>query len=290
MKRYILTPTIMLSGLLCWNVYTLLQPMSGSLVRYALWTFTPGATALKGSVDTDVTLHYVSYGKGPAIFLLHGGLSNRRIWFSQIPWLVATGLQVVLPDTRGHGNSGLGSQELTYRLLASDVIHVMDALNIDKTDVIGWSDGGNTALILARYWPQRVKRLVSISANFNPSGLTPEALEETHTRSTGLQYWFKRWWIGTGKQLRELEKRIKRMWRKFPLLESVDLQKITRPVLVIVGKKDLISTKHARQMASLLPHGLLKIISGGHATPVTHSREVNADIATFLELPPANEF
>lgn len=263
----------------------MLMPMSGALVRYLAWTMTPAAAALQGSVDTsDATIHYVSYGRGPAILLLHGGLSNRLSWFSQIPLLTSAKRQIVVPDTRGHGRSGIGTNELNYRLLASDAIHVLDKLNIAQADVIGWSDGGNTALQLGRYWPQRVSKIVVISANFSPSGLTIKALEDTRTYSSGLTYWIKSWWTGAGRQLGILEKLIKRMWRTLPVMLPAELKKITTPVLVIIGKNDVISIEHAQQMASLLPHAHLDIIPGGHSTPITHSDLVNQAISEILEL------
>ncbi len=284
MKQYLITSGIILFVLL--SGYILLMPVSAALVRYLFWTRTPAATVLRKSVRTgDVNLHFVCYGSGPAVLLLHGGLSNRLAWFSQIPWLVGAGRQVVVPDIRGHGDSGLGTRELNYRLLASDAVQVLDKLNIRQADVIGWSDGGNTALLLGRYWPRRAKRIVAISANFNPSGLTAEALEDAHMQSSGLEYWLKRWWTGAGRRLVELEKRIKRMWRNFPVLQSVDLQEISVPTLVIVGENDVVSIDHAQQMADLLPHGSLKVVPGGHSTPITHSKQVNEAIAEFLGIP-----
>lgn len=191
MKPYLIASA--LSILLILSGYVLLRPMSGYFLRYLFWTITPAAAELKGNtLSGGVRIHYVGYGKGPAVLLLHGGLSNRLVWFSQIPWLVAAGRRVVLMDVRGHGSSDLGSKALNYRLLASDAVQVLDKLDIRQTDVIGWSDGGNTALLLGRYWPQRVGKIVAISANFNPSGLTPEAVNDTYSKSTGVRYWLKR--------------------------------------------------------------------------------------------------
>jgi len=263
--------------------YILLQPISRPFVRYLLWTMTPAAVGVRGSVESSgANIHFVSYGSGPPILLLHGGLSNRFAWFSQIPWLVGAGRQVVLPDTRGHGDSGLGSRELNYHLLASDAIHVLDKLGIRQADVIGWSDGGNTALLLGRYWPGRVRRIVTISANFSPAGLTAEAREDAHRQNSGLQYWLARWWTGAGHRVVELERRIKRMWRTFPSLQPADLTAIATPTLVTVGRHDIVSVEHADQMAELLPHDSLAVIPGGHNTPVTHAERVNALIAGFL--------
>lgn len=287
MKPYLATTAVVLLALLLG--YLMLRPVSSSLIRYLVWRTTPAAAGVRGSVVTgDATLHCVSYGKGPAILLLHGGLSNRLAWFSQIPWLVASGRQVVLPDVRGHGISGLGSRELNYRLLAGDAIRILDRLHIQKADVIGWSDGGNTALLLGKNWPERVNRMVVISANFNPAGLVPEALEDTYTQSSGLSYWLKRWWTGAGEHLLVLERRIKRMWRTFPVLQPTELQKITAPTLVIVGRHDIIPIRHAEQLAGLLPNGVLDVVPGGHAAPVTHSDQINVAIATFLDLPDPN--
>ena len=289
MKLYIVLPGIIISILFAWGLYILLMPMSGSLVRYLAWTMTADAAIQRGSVDTgDATIHYVSYGSGPAILLLHGGLSNRLSWFSQIPLLTAANRQIVLPDTRGHGSSGLGTNELNYRLLASDAIHILDELKISQADVIGWSDGGNTALQLGHYWPQRVGRIVVISANFSPSGLTIEAQQDTHTYSSGLTYWIRGWWTGAGRQLDKLEKRIKHMWRRFPAMQPTDLKEINTPTLVIIGENDVISIDHAQQMATLLPHAHLKIIPGGHSTPITHSDLVNLAISEFLQLSHSN--
>lgn len=255
------------------------------MLRYLVWHTSTAGTGLTGSIRKDgATIHYVSYGKGPAILLLHGGLSNRLSWFSQIPEWVTAGRQVVILDVRGHGISGLGRKELNYRLLARDAIGVLDQLNIQTTDVVGWSDGGNTALMLGMDWPDRIRKIVTISANYNPSGLTPAALKDTYAQSSGLTYWIKRWWTGSGEHFTSLEKRIKRMWRTYPELQPIDLRTIELPSLVIVGKHDIISIRHAKKMAKLLPHGSLAIVPGGHATPVTHSKQVNTTIERFLDI------
>jgi pimeloyl-ACP methyl ester carboxylesterase len=258
-------------------------PVASEFIHYLVWRLTTKTVVFSGYVRVkDGDIHFASYGSGPAVLLLHGGLSNRLSWFSQLPWLVETGRRVVLPDTRGHGRSSLGRRELTYRLLAADAIAVLDKLGIAQTDIVGWSDGGNTALMVGLYWPQRVDRMVVISANSSPAGLAPEARRETLESSRGATYWFRRWWTGAGKRFQVLEKRIKRMWRQRPNLQLSDLERITASTLVIVGSKDIVSITHARQMAKELANGSLDIIPGGHFTPVTQARRVNNLIADFF--------
>lgn len=260
------------------------MPMSRNFLRYLLWTLGPDAKASEGAiVTTDADIHYRSYGSGPPVLLLHGGLSNGLSWFSQIPWLVRAGRRLILVDTRGHGRSGLGWTELSYSLFAADAVRVLDRLGIPRADVLGWSDGGNTALLLARHWPERVGRLVAISANFDPSGLTPEALADTRSRSSGPGLWLRRLWTGAGARTAELERRIKSLWRTAPTLTTADLRVVQAPSLVIVGSRDAIRVEHAREMADLLPHGeLLVVKGGGHSLPITHADVIDSAIAGFL--------
>lgn len=267
------------------------RPISSDFIHYLIWRWTTTAVTSRGSVHTGgADIRYTCYGRGPAVLLLHGGLSSRLSWFAQLPWLVESGRRVVLLDTRGHGGSGLGRGELSYRLLAADAIAVLDRLHIARTDIVGWSDGGNTALMLGLDWPQRVGRIVAVSANFSPAGLTPESRREDLSPSRGVVYWLRRWWTGAGDRLRILEERIKRLWRSRPNLRLSDLRRITAPILVIVGEKDVVSLAHARLMAETLAHGTLVVIPGGHFTPVTQARRVNALIAGFFGIgaPPGN--
>ena len=253
-------------------------------LRYLWWS--AGSDGVHGSVlSQGAEIHYTSYGKGEPILLLHGGLSNRLSWFSQLPWLVEAGRRVILVDTRGHGGSGLGRSDFSYRLLAADAVRVLDALGVERTDVIGWSDGGNVALQLARDWPSRVQRIVAISANFDPSGLVPAARRDARTVSSGSGYWLRRVWTEAGELTGELERRVKRLWRTGPTLTPEDLRGIKAPVLVIGGERDMISLEHTKRLANLLAHAELRVIpGGGHATPVTRAEQVNSAIARFLGL------
>jgi pimeloyl-ACP methyl ester carboxylesterase len=196
-------------------------PVPGNFVYYLGWRLTTHALVEKGNISFNgAHIHYVAYGEGKPVLLLHGGLSNRLSWFSQVPWLVDAGRKVVLVDTRGHGESTLGHTGLSYHLFAQDVVQVLDQLGIGQTDIIGWSDGGIIALLLGRDWPQRVGKIVAISANFDPSGLTPDAGATLQARdaegSGGVWQWLKGWWSGAGEHYAALASKIHHLWRTEP--------------------------------------------------------------------------
>ncbi len=266
------------------------RPVPGNFLHYLGWCLTSGVPVEQGDITFHgARIHYIAYGKGKPILLLHGGLSNRLSWFSQIPWLVTAGRQVVLVDTRGHGKSTLGKAKLSYDLFAQDVIQVLDRLEIGQTDIIGWSDGGIIALMLGRDWSKRVGKIIAVSANFHPSGLKRQTGTALQAKDAGhvsrVWLWLRGWWSGAGDHFAELETKIWRLWRTAPHLGQEDLQTIRAPVLVVVGEKDLITLEHSEQLAQWLGNGRLVVIPGaGHAAPVTHAEEVDKLVAGFFGL------
>jgi pimeloyl-ACP methyl ester carboxylesterase len=267
-----------------------LLPVLGNFLNYLSWKYTSAKQTETGNIIYQgAHIHYVSYGQGDPVLLLHGGLSNKLSWFSQLPWLVAAGRRVVLIDTRGHGKSSPGDSALSYQIFAEDTLLVLDKLGIQRTDIVGWSDGGIIALLLGQNTPERVGRIVAISANFHPSGLITNANDEPDEASVAkkskITDWLRSWWSGAGKRHADLEAEIKTLWRTAPLLDHADLQVITAPTLVIVGENDIIDLQHSGELAQMLVSGTLEIVMGaGHAAPITHARQINQLIASFLTI------
>jgi pimeloyl-ACP methyl ester carboxylesterase len=264
------------------------RSVPANFLHYLGWRLTSGVPVEQGNITySGAQIHYVSYGKGKPVLLLHGGLGNRLSWFSQIPWLVRAGRQIVLVDTRGHGESTLGKAKLSYGLFAQDVIQVLDRLEIVQTDIIGWSDGGIIALILGRDWPKRVEKIITISANFDPSGLKQGAGSAVQAKDTEylsqVWLWLRSWWSGAGENFAELEGKIWHLWRTEPRLGREDLQTIRAPVLVVAGEKDLITLEHSKQLAHWVGQGQLAVIPGaGHSVPVTHAKALDRLIRDFF--------
>jgi len=125
-------------------------------------------------VDHDgARLWCATYGSGPSVILLHGGLGHSGNWGYQVPMLLGSGYRVVLVDSRGHGRSTRDARPFTYELMASDVLAVMNALRLEKAAIVGWSDGACTGLVLAGQVPARVAGVFFFACSMDPSGTKP---------------------------------------------------------------------------------------------------------------------
>ena len=104
-------------------------------------------------------LYYKEAGKGFPLILLHGNGENGGYFEHQIGYFQDK-YRVIALDTRGHGKSPRGEKPFTIRQFAEDLHDFMDEQEIEKAHILGFSDGGNTALIFALKYPRRVGRLI----------------------------------------------------------------------------------------------------------------------------------
>lgn len=259
------------------------HPVIRYLLQFFCWRVTTTAIPEFGHVPCgQADIHYVVYGEGAPVVLLHGGLSNKLSWFSQLPSLVKSGRKIILLETRGHGKSTRGKLDFSYQLYARDVICVLDRLDIQAADIIGWSDGGNTALVIGHDFPHRVKHIVAISANYHPTGLTAEARREQQQPGKWYLHRLKGFWTQTPRY-QELEQQLHQLWRTAPDFTPADLAAISAPTLIIVGEADVVLVEHSEVMANAVCNGELHIIAGaGHSAPITHADQVNRLIDSFL--------
>ena len=256
-----------LSALLCFCFIR--YPAIFATISYIWWKIKIVKNHSKGyAVVSDTRIYFEVYGNGRPVLLLHGGLTSVESWFGQLPAL-AKSFKVYALDMRGHGRSTLGNQTFTYRLLADDVAQVLDHLRISNLDVVGWSDGGNVGLSLAINYPARINRLVAISANYHPSGLTTDTLKNIEEATPASHSFFSRliyrliapdphnWDV--------LWHKVTTMWANYPQLNRSDLEKIITPTLLIQGENDLIHKDHFLEMVESIPNTELQIIPNvGH--------------------------
>lgn len=226
-----------------------------------------------------IKLYYETYGNGQPLLLLHGNSSSISIFNKQIPDL-AKQYKVIAVDTRGQGRSGEDGKTLTYDLFAADMNALLDSLRLDSVDILGWSDGGNTGLIMAMNYPRKVRRLAVMGANVFIDHSVVDA-----------------WVFRTlRKEQREIKNdtffnshirnRLITLLLTEPRHRFDELAVIRCSVLVMAGEKDVIREEHTRQIAAHIPHSQLLIFPGGtHYEPAEHPDVFNKAVLDFLAAP-----
>jgi len=142
--------------------------MGLGVVTMALVTLENGGAMQQESLMLDVNgirMHVMQAGHGPVVMLLHGFPDTHVVWRKQIGVLVAAGYRVVVPDLRGYGRTEAphGVHAYTVDKLRADVLGVLDALAIDRVDLVGHDWGGILAWQIAALAPERVRHLVVLS-------------------------------------------------------------------------------------------------------------------------------
>jgi 2-succinyl-6-hydroxy-2,4-cyclohexadiene-1-carboxylate synthase len=129
---------------------------------------TPPTEILHREIDvgSGLTIHVAECGGGPAVILLHGFTGSIETWSSFLPAFAARN-QVIALDQPGHGRSSSPSDPRRYRLgrLSGDIATVLDAMEVDRAVLLGYSMGGRAALRFAVDHPDRIAGLVLESAS-----------------------------------------------------------------------------------------------------------------------------
>ncbi len=201
----------------------------------------------------DAMIYAQICGEGIPLILLHGNGEDLHYFEHQIP-LFSKYYKVIAIDTRAHGQSTDGESPLDFTLLAEDVIAVMDELHIDKAHILGFSDGGNTALHIAITYPQRLISLILNGANLFPEGI------KMNVRIVDLLYYSVCTLFSFMHPKIRKRKVFLSIMVKHPHISPKQLKQISAPTLVIAGENDMIKTKHTELIAYSIPNSELIII------------------------------
>jgi pimeloyl-ACP methyl ester carboxylesterase len=256
-----------------------------------------GATPLpisqdQGYVDHDgARIWYAAYGSGFPVLLLHGGLGHGGNWGFQVPSLVSSGYRAVVIDSRGHGRSTRDTRPFSYELLASDVLAVMDALDLEQATLVGWSDGACTALVLAATAPARAAGVLFFACNMDSSGTKPFAESPTLNRCFSRHVQDYARLSPTPGHFKELVEDVGLMQRTQPNYSADDLRAIDVPVLIVHSEHDeFIKRDHAEYLARSIAHAELVILDGvSHFAPLQRPARFNRAMLAFIaRCSPAN--
>ncbi len=239
----------------------------------------------QGCVEHDgARIWYATYGSGSPVILLHGGLGHSGNWGYQVPALVNNGYRAVVIDSRGHGRSTRDARPYSYELMASDVLAVMDALNLEKAALVGWSDGACMSLILADKATARVAGVFFSACNMDPSGTKEGEFGPILKRCFGRHVKDYARLSATPDQFGEFSDAVGLMQRTQPNYSANDLAEISVPVAIVHSEHDeFIKREHAEYLAQSIPHAEFIHLPGvSHFAPLQRPEQFNRAMLAFL--------
>ena len=226
-------------------------------------------------MPTDISLHFVEQGGGKPLILLHGNGEDGSYFKHQINCFSAD-YRVIAIDTRGHGQSPRGEKPFTIVQFAEDLHDFMDEKGIAKAILLGFSDGGNIALTFALKYPERVERMIVDGANLFPRGVKP-----LYQWPIEIGYRIAKLFAKKSDKAKQNAEMLGLMVNE-PHIDPVELARLTLPVLVVAGTKDMIKESHTRLIHKSLPNAQLAILYGDHFVANKNAEAFNAAVETFL--------
>jgi pimeloyl-ACP methyl ester carboxylesterase len=222
-------------------------------------------------------IYYAVKGQGPILLLLHGGGDSGEHSFARQLDGFSEHHRLVAPDQVGQGRTPDVSGPLSYTAMMEDTAALLQHLDVKRVDVVGFSDGGILALMLAVRHPELVRRLVVSGVNISPEGLSADNLETLR---------------GTeNPNPKTIDERLAHLWLTSPTeteLSLAMLAKIKQPVLVISGDRDVVRLEHTLKIFHALPEAELCVLPGtDHTTFSSRPEWLNPIISAFLGRSPS---
>ena len=226
--------------------------------------------------------YYEVYGQGEPLVLIHGNGGNIAYMKPQIEYF-ARKYRVIVMDCRGRGKSELGKDSLTYTQMGKDIVAILNYLHLDSAYVVGRSDGGILALLLAIDYPQKVKKAVAFAANLTPdtAGLYSwNYAEVIRDRKHADEMLSKK---DTTQNWKVIQQR-NRMMEFQPHITASDLRKIQCPVLVMSTDRDIIPEEHTLFIYRNISKSNLCILTGeNHYVTKDNPDLFNSIVGKYLQ-------
>jgi pimeloyl-ACP methyl ester carboxylesterase len=223
----------------------------------------------------DINHYYIEKGTGFPLILLHGNGEDCGYFVHQMEPF-AKHFRVIAIDTRGHGQTPRGEASFSIRQFAEDLLDFMNLHQIEKAHILGFSDGGNIAMVFALMHPERVEKLILNGANLNASGVKRKVQIPIE-----IGYRIAKLFATKSPAARKNAEMLGLMVND-PNVKAEELSCIQNPTLVIAGEKDMIKDSHTRLIAKSIPEAMLSIIPGNHFIANKNPDTFNEVVLRFL--------
>jgi 3-oxoadipate enol-lactonase len=253
-----------------------------------------------------IRLYYEQYGNRvsfPVVFV-NGLLADTTGWRFQVP-AFAPHFRVLLYDARGQGQSDKPAGPYLPDQHARDLVGLLDALHIQQAHLVGVSNGGAIAMLVAAEYPSRVGCLVLADTYAHTDALMRARLESwllaLESGGLALRFDVATPWVWGNPFLAQNQHLLEPLRQKalqasadavrglISGVQDYDIREkigaIHSPTLVMVGEEDVLTPPwHAREIARAIPNAHLVIVPGaGHALPIERPMVFNALVRAFLQ-------
>jgi pimeloyl-ACP methyl ester carboxylesterase len=259
----------------------------------------------------DIDIAYKVFGKGDPILLIPGSNAVMDTWDPTLLRNLSTNHTVIIFDHRGVGNTTAGTKPFSIIQFANDTAGLLDALNIQKADVLGYSMGSFVAQQLALLHPEKLNRLILYAASCGGEQAVPESPEVSKIFSDVannrlqditklLSVIFPESWIKSHPnnlappQSTEIvpndtkiqQDNVVKEWFATNWSGVCDqLSKVTTPTLLVAGTEDVaVPANNSLIIAQKIPGAwLVPFRDAGHALMYQYPEQLSAVLQTFLD-------
>jgi len=235
-----------------------------ALAMLALLALPAAAAAKKsGYVKTNgLEYYYEISGTGEPLLLLHGGLGSTGMFAPIMPALTDH-RTVIAVDLHGHGRTALGARKIDLIAIGNDMGAVLEKTGFKQVDVLGYSFGGGVALQLAAQHPEKVRRLVLVSAGFSDAGFFSDLREQQNAVTAQMAEQMKetpmyKSYVAVAPKPDDFPRLLQAMGdlMRGHYDYSADVKKLTSHTMIVFGDADMYRPEHVIEFYKLLGGGL----------------------------------
>jgi pimeloyl-ACP methyl ester carboxylesterase len=214
-------------------------------------------------------MYYEDLGAGGTpLVLIHGGGSTIGTNFGRVLPLLSRTRRVIAVEVQAHGHTRDIDRPFTFEQDAADVAALLDTLHVPNADILGFSNGGTTALQIAIRHPGKVRRLVIASSNYRRDGMQDgfwDFMEKGTYADMPQPYKDAYLKINPSQEgVHAMHHRDATRMLAFEDIPDEAIRSIQAPTLVVDGDRDVVRVEHAVALSRLLPHARLAILPGTH--------------------------
>jgi pimeloyl-ACP methyl ester carboxylesterase len=238
------------------------------ILLLTMMSFNLNAQTGRYAMVNGLRMYYEVHGDGAPMVLIHGGGSTIESSFGRILPELSKNHKVIAVELQAHGHTLDIDRPLRFEQDADDVAALLDQLHIEKTDVMGFSNGGTTALQMAIRHPKLVNKLVLCSATYKRSGMPPGFFEGFDHATLAmmpkpLQAAYLKANPDSSGLRRMFDRDVARM-KAFKDIPDDEIRAIQAPALILNGDQDVVLPEHAMELFRTLPRAKLAILPGKH--------------------------